>query len=72
MKKIYIVFKPFMEYGYGSIHERAYMEGAFESFEDAKAYIKSRRFPDDYGLIDYELIDCVNYYESGAKEKFGW
>ena len=48
------------------------MEGAFESFEDAKAYIKSRSFPDDYELIDCELIDCVNYYESGAKEKFGW
>ena len=48
------------------------MEGAFESFEDAKAYIKSRRFPDDYELIDCELIDCVNYYESGAKERFGW
>ena len=40
---------------------------ALISFEDAKAYIKSRRFPDDY-----EFIDCVNYYESGAKERFGW
>ena len=67
MKEISIVFKLCTEYSYGSIHERAYVEGAFESFEDAKAYIKSRRFPDDY-----ELIDCVNCYESGAKERFGW
>lgn len=67
MKEIYIVFKLCTEYSYGSIHERAYVESAFESFEDAKAYIKSRRFPDDY-----ELIDCVDYYESGAKERFGW
>ena len=67
MKEIYIVLKLCTEYSYGSIHERAYVESAFESFEDAKAYIKSRRFPDDY-----EFIDCVNYYESGAKERFGW
>ena len=43
------------------------MEGAFESFEDAEAYIESRSLPSDY-----ELVDCVDYYESGAKEKFGW
>ena len=67
MKEIYIVFKLCTEYSYGSIHERAYVESAFESFEDAKAYIKSRRFPDDY-----ELVDWIDYYESGAKEKFGW
>ena len=67
MKEIYIVFKLCTEYSYGSIHERAYVECAFESFEDAKAYIKIRRFPDDY-----EFIDCVDCYESGAKERFGW
>lgn len=67
MKKVYIVFKLCTVHSYGSIHERTYMEGVFESFEDAKAYIKSRRVPDDY-----ELIDWVDYYESGAKEKFGW
>lgn len=67
MKKIYIVFKLCTEYSYGNIHERTYVESAFENIEDAKAYIKSRRFPDDYKVVDW-----VDYYESGAKEKFGW
>lgn len=60
MKQIYIVL-------HDNVYNEHYIEGVFESIEDAKAYIKSRRFPNDY-----ELIDWVDYYESGAKEKFGW
>ena len=39
----------------------------FENIEDAEAYIESRSLPSNY-----EVIDWVDYYESGAKEKFGW
>lgn len=60
MKQIYIVL-------HDNVYNESYIEGVFESIEDAKAYIKSRRFPDDY-----ELVDWVDYYESGTKEKFGW
>ena len=60
MKQVYIVL-------HDNVYNESYMEGVFESIEDAKAYIESRRFPDDY-----ELVDLVNYYESGAKERFGW
>lgn len=67
MKEIYIVLEHYKEHHYGDVHEQTCVEGVFESIEDAKAYIKSRRFPDDY-----ELVDWVDYYESGAKEKFGW
>lgn len=61
MKEIYIVLND------NVYNDGPYIEGVFESIEDAKAYIKSRRFPDDYGLVDW-----VDYYESGAKERFGW
>lgn len=60
MKQVYIVL-------HDNVYNESYIEGVFESIEDAKAYIESRRFPDDY-----ELVDWVDYYESGAKEKFGW
>ena len=59
MKKIYIVLY--------DVYDQARIDAVFENIEDAEAYIKSRRFPDDY-----ELVDWVDYYESGAKEKFGW
>lgn len=67
MKKIYIVLQHCAEYHYGEIHEQTCVEGVFESIEDAEAYIKNRSCPNDY-----ELVDWVDYYESGAKEKFGW
>lgn len=67
MKEIYIVLQYYKEHHYGDVHEQTCVEGVFENIEDAKAYIKSRRFPDDY-----ELVDWVDYYESGAKERFGW
>ena len=60
MKQIYIVL-------HDNVYNEFYIEGVFESIEDAKAYIESRRFPNDY-----ELVDWVDYYESGAKERFGW
>ena len=60
MKQIYIVL-------HDNAYNESYIEGVFESIEDAKAYIKSRCFPDNY-----ELVDWVDYYESGAKERFGW
>lgn len=59
MKNTYIVLY--------DIYDKARIDAVFENIEDAEAYIKSRRFPDDY-----ELVDWVDYYESGAKEKFGW
>ena len=61
MKQIYIVLNDYI------YNDEPYIEGVFENIEDAKAYIESQDFPDDY-----ELIDWVDYYESGAKEKFGW
>ena len=67
MKKIYIVLQHYPEYHYGNVSEQTCVDGMFESIEDAEAYIESRSFPDDY-----ELVDWVDYYESGAKEKFGW
>lgn len=67
MKQIYIVLQHYAEYHYGELHEQTYVEGVFESIEDAEAYIKSRSSPNDY-----ELVDWVDYYESGVKEKFGW
>lgn len=59
MKQIYIVLY--------DVYDQARIDAAFENIEDAKAYIESRSFPDNY-----ELVDWVDYYESGAKEKFGW
>lgn len=59
MKNIYIVLY--------DIYDKARIDAVFENIEDAEAYIKSSCFPDDY-----ELVDWVDYYESGAKEKFGW
>ena len=59
MENIYIVLY--------DIYDKARIDAVFENIEDAEAYIKSRDFPDDY-----ELVDWVDYYESGAKEKFGW
>ena len=51
-----------------SPHKHTCVEGVFfENIEDAEAYIKSRSLPSNY-----EVIDWVDYYESGAKEKFGW
>lgn len=67
MKEIYIVREYCAEYHYGDIHEYTDVVGVFESIEDAKAYIKSRRYPSNY-----ELVDWIDYYESGAKERFGW
>lgn len=67
MKEIYIVLQHYVEYRYGELHKHTCVEGVFENIEDAEAYIKSRSLPSNY-----ELIDCVNYYESGAKERFGW
>ena len=61
MKQIYIVLYDYI------YNDRPYIDGVFENIEDAKAYIESQDFPGDY-----ELIDWVDYYESGAKEKFGW
>lgn len=61
MKPIYIVI---YDYVY---NDEPSIAGVFESIEDAKAYIESRSCPSDY-----ELVDWVDYYESGAKEKFGW
>lgn len=37
-----------------------------KNIEDAEDYIKSRSLPPS----NYEIIDWVDYYESGAKEKF--
>ena len=67
MKQIDIVLEHYKEDHYGDVHDQTYADGVFESIEDAKAYIKSRRFPDNY-----ELVDWVDYYESGARERFGW
>ena len=67
MKEIYIVLQHYVEYHYGELHKHTCVEGVFENIEDAEAYIKSRSLPSNY-----EIIDCVNCYESGAKEKFGW
>ena len=67
MKQIYIVLEHYEEHHYGDVHDQTCVDGVFESIEDAEAYIKSRRFP-----RRYELVDWVDYYESGAKEKFGW
>lgn len=59
MKQIYIVLY--------DVYDRARIDAVFENIEDAEAYIKSSDSPDNY-----ELVDWVDYYESGAKEKFGW
>ena len=67
MKEIYIVREYCAEYHYGDIHEHTDVVGVFENIEDAKAYIKSRRCPSNY-----QLVDWIDYYESGAKERFGW
>lgn len=67
MKEIYIVLQHYVEYRYGELHKHTCVEGVFENIEDAEAYIKSRSLPSNYEIIDY-----VNYYESGAKERFGW
>ena len=68
MKEIYIVLQHYVEYRYDEPPISILVWKAFfENIEDAEAYIKSRSLPSNY-----EIIDWVDYYESGAKEKFGW